>query len=156
CRWATEYYDISWMKEAEDFCVQVIKDATGKKASGRRPQQAGDYSFNNIGVTGFFMLLSSMPEELIKEKGFYPVGGCGGNIGWHTIHDSFELADRDNLMRDLRVYTVAIQRVVNNLIHPFDFRKLAEEFQATLTGYADQAGKEVDFTPCFKALARLK
>ena len=155
CRDATEFYGISWMKEAEDFCTQVIKDTTGKPAFGRRPLQAGDYSFNNIGLTGFYLLLSSMPEELLREKGYYPVGGCGGNIGWHTIHDTFELADKDNLMRDLRVYTATIQRVVNNTFYPFDFRNLASEFSETLTTYADAAGDDADFTPCFHALDQL-
>ncbi|MFW6097581.1 MAG: M28 family peptidase [Chloroflexota bacterium] len=152
CRWATEYYDISWMGEAEDFCIDTIRDATGKEASGERPHQAGDYSFNNIGLTGFFMLLSTMPEELREEKGYYAVGGCGGNIAWHTENDTLELADKDNLMRDLRVYASALQRVLNNPIYPFDFRKVAVEFGETLEQYAGAAGGSVDFTPAFTAL----
>lgn len=156
CRWATEYYDVSWMKETEDFCVQAIREVTGKVAQGERPHQAGDYSFNNIGISGFFMLLSTMPRELLKEKDYYPVGGCGGNIAWHTENDTLEIADKDNLMRDLRVYVTTLQRVLNNPLHPFDFRKLAAEFQETLTTYAAAAGDEVNFAPAFEALAALK
>ncbi len=156
CRWATEYYDISWMTEAEDFCVQAIRDATGQPAQGERPHQAGDYSFNNIGISGFFMLLSTMPRELLQEKGYYPVGGCGGNIAWHTEHDRLEIADRDNLMRDLRVYVTTLHRVLNNPLHPFDFRKLGREFHETLSRYAEAAGDAVDFGPAFRALGRLQ
>ncbi|MDQ4078127.1 MAG: M28 family peptidase [Chloroflexota bacterium] len=156
CRWATEYYDISWMKEAEDFCVQAIRDATGKEAEGDRPHQAGDYSFNNIGISSFFMLLSTMPKELLEEKGYYPVGGCGGNIAWHTEDDTLEIADRDNLMRDLQVYVASLQRVLNNPVHPFDFRNLAGEFEGTLNRYAESAGDAVDFAPAFAALERLQ
>ena len=156
CRWATEYYDISWMTEAEDFCVETIRDVTGKDASGERPHQAGDYSFNNIGLTGFFMLLSTMPRKLLEEKGYYPVGGCGGNIAWHTENDTLEIADMDNLMRDLRVYTSALQRVLNTSIYPFDFRKVAAEFGDTLQGYADAAEDSVDFTPALSSLEWLK
>lgn len=156
CRWATEYYDVSWMIETEDFCVQAIKDVTGKDAQGERPHQAGDYSFNNIGISGFFMLLSTMPKDLLEEKGYYPVGGCGANIAWHTENDTLEIADKDNLMRDLRVYVATIQRVLNNPLLPFDFRKLAVEFEATLTKYAEAAGDEADFSPAFAALADLK
>lgn len=156
CRWATEYYDVNWMTEAEDFCVQAIQDATGKPATGERPHQAGDYSFNNIGISSFFMLLSSMPEELKEEKGYYPVGGCGGNIAWHTENDTLEIADRDNLMRDLRVYVTSLQRVLNNPVHPFDFRKLGQEFHATLTRYAEGADGAVAFDPAFEALEALQ
>ncbi|MDX1663362.1 MAG: M28 family peptidase, partial [Candidatus Promineifilaceae bacterium] len=156
CRWATEYYDISWMAEANDFCVEAIRDVTGKEASGERPHQAGDYSFNNIGITSFFMLLSTMPEELLEEKGYYPVGGCGGNIAWHTENDTLKIADRDNLMRDLRVYVATLQRTLNNPVHPFDFRALAAEFRETLDSYAEAAGGGVDFTPAHVALDLLQ
>lgn len=156
CRWATEYYDVSWMTEAEDFCIQAIKDVTGKESNGERPHQAGDYSFNNIGISSFFMLLSSMPKDLIAEKDYYPVGGCGQNIAWHTENDTLEIADKDNLMRDLRVYVATLQRVINNPVHPFDFRKLAAELDETLTKYADAAGSDVNFTPAKNALADLR
>lgn len=156
CRWATDYYGISWMTETDDFCVQAIKDVTGKDAQGERPHQAGDYSFNNIGISGFFMLLSSIPEAQLKELDYYPVGGCGSNIAWHTENDTLEIADKDNLMRDLRVYVATLQRVLNNPLHPFNFRKLAVEFADTLREYSTAAGDEVDFSPANKALDALK
>lgn len=156
CRWATEYYDISWMTETEDFCAKAIKDVTGKNAVGERPHQAGDYSFNNIGLSGFFMLLSTMPQAMLEEKGYYPVGGCGANIAWHTENDQLEIADRDNLMRDLRVYVATLQRVLNNPVHPFDFRKLAAEFRETIDRYAADAGDAVDFAPAYQALELLQ
>ena len=155
CRWATEYYDISWMTETEEFCKQAIKDVTGKDAHGERPHQAGDYSFNNIGISSFFMLLSAIPKEQLKELDYYPVGGCGSNIAWHTENDTLEIADQDNLMRDLRVYVATIQRVLNNPLHPFNFRKLAAEFSETLNTYSSAAGSEVDFSPAHSALADL-
>jgi hypothetical protein len=156
CRWATEYYDISWMTETEDFCVETIFDATGKAASGERPHQAGDYSFNNIGLTGFYMLLSSMPRELIAEKGYYPTGGCGGNIAWHTENDQLEIADEENLMRDLRVYVLSLLRIINRPVHPFDFRRLAAEFAETLAKYGSAARGVVDFRDATQALAELQ
>lgn len=155
CRWATDYYDISWMTETEDFCKQAIKDVTGKDAHGERPHQAGDYSFNNVGLSGFFMLLSAIPKDQLKELDYYPVGGCGSNIAWHTENDTLEIADKDNLMRDLRVYVATLQRVVNNSLYPFDFRKLAAEFQQTLDKYNAGACGEVDFAPAFAALKQL-
>ena len=156
CRWATEYIEISWMKETEDFCTQAIKEITGQDAQGERPHQAGDYSFNNIGISGFFMLFSEMPVELRKEKDYYPVGGCGMNIAWHTENDRIEIADKDNLMRDLRVYVATLQRVVNNPLHPFNFQALAGEFRETLDRYSAAAGDEVDFSPAYDSLAELE
>ena len=156
CRWATEYYDVSLMTEAQDFAIKTIKDITGKEATGARPHQAGDYSFNNIGISSFFMLLSSMPRELRAEKDYYPVGGCGGNIAWHTENDQLEIADKDNLMRDLQVYAAGLQRVLNNPVHPFDFRRLTAEFEDTLNQYAKAAGDDADFSPALSSLNDLK
>ena len=87
CRWATAYRHISWMPETEQFCQQAIQDVTGLPADGERPHRAGDYSFNNIGISSFFMLLSTMPAEAVAAEGLYAVGGCGGNIEWHTEDD---------------------------------------------------------------------
>lgn len=156
CRWSTVYENIDWMSEAEGFCRQSIFDATGQEASGERPFQAGDYSFNNIGITSFFMLLSTMPQELVEEKGYYPVGGCGGNIAWHTEDDTIEIADRDNLLRDLRVYTVSLLRTLNNPLHPFDFRRTANEFRQVLAERAQTLSTLVDFADGLTALKALE
>ncbi|MBI4278419.1 MAG: M28 family peptidase [Armatimonadetes bacterium] len=156
CRWATEYDGVMWMKEAEAFCQRAIADATGKKATGARPLRAGDYSFNNLGLTGFFMLLSTMPEELRVSKGYHHVGGCGGNIAWHTPDDTLEIAEKDNLMRDLKVYTVALVRTLDAPVHPFDFTAVADEFRGTLTRCQEQGAGRFDLTPGLQAAAALR
>ena len=155
CRWATEYRGVTIMSEAEEFAAQSVKDSTGFGFSGERPHQAGDYSFNNIGISSLFMLLSSMPLAKAEAMGYYPVGGCGANIAWHTENDTLEIADKDNLMRDLRVYATSLQRLINNPLHPYDFRKLTAEFKDTLDTYSAAAGDDADFAPAYNALADL-
>ncbi len=135
------------MSEAVDLAQAAIRDAAGLDSHMERPHQAGDYSFNNIGITSFFMLLSTMPEDLAKEKGYYAVGGCGGNIAWHTENDQLEIADKDNLLRDLRVYVSSLSRVANAPILPFNFVRLADEFIETLTKYSEAAAGKFDFGP---------
>ena len=101
------------------------------------------------------MLLSSMPLAKAQAMGYYPVGGCGANIAWHTENDTLEIADQDNLMRDLRVYATALQRLLNNPLHPYDFRDLTAEFKDTLDKYGASAGDDADFSPAYAALADL-
>ena len=151
CRWATEFNDVSWMKEAETYCQTVIKNVTGLDSHGERPHRAGDYAFNNIGLSSFFMLSSTMPEALRKEKDYYAVGGCGGNIAWHTEHDLMEIADRDILLRDIRVYLAAVMGVANAEVLPFDWRAQVMEFSETIAGYQKSAGKLADLGPAADA-----
>src|SRR3989441_891684 len=140
CRWATVFEDVFWMSEAEEVARAVIHDTTGQDSSGGRPLRAGDKSFSNIGVSTFYMLSSTMPKEQLNEKNYYPVGGCGGNIAWHTEDDTLEIADRDHLLRDIKVYAAAAWRAANSPLYPLNFAAVAAEFERTLRGYQEAAG----------------
>ncbi len=155
CRWATEYRDVFFMPEAEAIVQATVKDVTGQDASGGRPLRAGDCSFNNLGISTFFMLSSTMPVELAKEKGYYAVGGCGGNIAWHTEDDTMEIADADNLLRDMRVYAVALLRALNSPISPLDYRATVQDLERDVMRYQEAAGSAFDFSPSLQACADL-
>ena len=156
CRWATSYEHMMWMSETNEFCEGVIRDVLDEKAGGTRPLRAGDYSFNNIGITSFFMLSSTMPEDLVEEKGYYPVGGCGGNIEWHTEEDLMHIADLDTLVKDIKIYTAAVYRAANEPVHPFDFVDTADEFAATIGSYQAAAGGHFDFGPALEEARALR
>lgn len=161
CRGATNYDDVAWMAEAGEVCSDAIRSVAGVEPVRRRPVRAGDYSFNELGITSFFMTLSNIPQEERERLGFYPVGGCGGNIAWHTEADRLDIADRTNLERDLRVYITAIARFLDDGIIPLDFRKTAVELEQALEGYeagiSKDLGKKFNLGPvraAFDALAR--
>ncbi len=156
CRWATEFQDVSWMSETERYVQGIIKNVCGLESHGERPHRAGDYSFNNIGISSFFMLSSTMPDDLRAAKGYYAVGGCGGNIAWHTENDTLEIADKEILLRDIKVYLASILGVANAEILPFDWRATVEEFTSTLANYATQAGGAFDFSEAQSALDAFK
>ncbi len=156
CRWATEFQDVSWMSETERYVQGIIKNVCGLESHGERPHRAGDYSFNNIGISSFFMLSSTMPDDLRAAKGYYAVGGCGGNIAWHTENDTLEIADKEILLRDIKVYLASILGVANAEVLPFDWRATVEEFTSTLANYATQAGGAFDFSEAQSALDAFK
>ena len=156
CRWATAFKDVSWMPETERYVQGVIKEVCGLDSHGERPHRAGDYSFNNIGISSFFMLSSTMPDDLRAAKGYYAVGGCGGNIAWHTENDTMDIADRDILLRDIKVYLGAILGVANSEILPFDWRATTKEFGETLGRYTKAADGTFDFGAAHAALAELE
>ncbi|MFQ5703238.1 MAG: M28 family peptidase [Gemmatimonadales bacterium] len=156
CWKASAYEDVMWMAEANELCLGAIKDRTGLDAGRRRPIRAGDYSFNQVGLTSFFMLLSNIPQETRDELGFYPVGGCGGNIAWHTEDDQLDVADRRYLEQDLSVYVTAIARVLNAGVLPFDYRNAVRELADAIGDYERQAKGLVDLSSIKEELIGLQ
>jgi hypothetical protein len=119
--------------------------------------RAGDYSFNHIGVTSMYMLMSTIPEKIRKEKGFYTVGGCAGNSwAWHTENDTLEVADPEVLLTDIKIYIASIYRILNAYIYPFDFRKWAEEAVKLLEGYQTAGENLFDLKPAIDEIQGLR
>lgn len=155
CRWATDYIDLACMSEASELLTGVVKDAADKPVELMRPMRAGDYSFNNIGLSGFLMLSSTISRQLQTEKNYYRVGGNGGNIEWHTEKDLLEIADEKVLATDLKVYALATLRVAAAEYLPFDWRATVREFQRTIGHYQQSAGDRFDLAPSAQAAAAL-
>ena len=155
CRWATEYRHVSWMAETERFAQATIHAVTGLQAEGERPHRAGDYAFNNIGVSSLMMLSSTMPEALAQEKGYYAVGGCGGNIAWHTENDTLDIADPQVMLTDIRVYLGLVAGIANAPVLPFDWRALTREFEATLRRYQKALGEDHSLAASLEQVAAL-
>jgi hypothetical protein len=157
CRWATSYHDTRSFSECAALATAAIRDIVPDAVvATHRPPQAGDYSFNNIGLPSFFMLSSTMPDALRAEKGYYDVSGCGANIAWHTENDTLEIADRDILLTDIRIYLLATLRIANAEVLPFDWQATADEFLATIDRYQTASKGKADLSPARAATEALK
>jgi hypothetical protein len=153
CADATAYEEVMWMAEADALCRGSIRDALGLSSERVRPLRAGDYSFNQIGPTGLYMLLSNIPAEERQRRGYYAVGGCGGNIAWHTVDDLMPVADLEILRRDLKVYLTTIVRILNAPLHPFDYTTPLQEMADAIVRYQAAAADELDLSSVGAALS---
>jgi hypothetical protein len=155
CADATVYEEVMWMAEADGLCRSAIRDALGQSSERVRPLRAGDYSFNQIGPTGLYMLLSNIPLAERQRRGYYAVGGCGGNIAWHTPDDLMPVADLEIQRRDLHVYLTTIVRLLNAPLHPFDYAAAAGEIRSAVAAYHQAADGHVDLQPVLQDLDAL-
>ncbi len=155
CRWATGYHQTTCMAEMQPLVTSVIEEVAGQTPIFKRPNQAGDYSFNNIGLSSFYMLSSTMPDDLRAEKGYYAVSGCGGNIAWHTENDTLEIADKEVLLRDIRIYLLSVLRLAQSEVLPVDWRMQTAEFTQTLADYQKACGKVFDLSEAAQAVSAL-
>jgi hypothetical protein len=156
CRWAVSYESIQCLAEAEHYVQHVVAAVTGQVAKGRRPQRNSDYTFNNIGVTGLFNASSNMTAEARAERGYYVVGGCGGNIAWHTENDTIDVVDFDVLKTDAELYATAVFGLATAEVLPFDWRLTAVEFRQTIAEAQVAVGAGFDFAPSLAALEALE
>lgn len=157
CRWATSYHATRAFSESVTLATDAIRDIVpDAEIATLRPPQAGDYSFNNIGLPSFFMLSSTMPEALREEKHYYDVSGCGGNIAWHTENDTLEIADREILLRDMKIYLLSVLRIANAEVLPFDWGATCDEFLATIAKYEVASQGMADLSAARAATERLK
>ncbi|MEF8800061.1 MAG: M28 family peptidase [Halolamina sp.] len=155
---ATEFVGgTQWMPEANELCQSAIADVCGKASAESRVARAGDYSFNNIGITGMFMGSSTIPMELREERGWHVVSGSGGHArAWHLSTDTIEKADPQVLVRDARVYATVVARLTNEEILPLDHRHSVEVLRKHVTDYAEAGGNHFDLDPVQTALAQLE
>jgi N-acetylated-alpha-linked acidic dipeptidase len=157
CRWATSYHQTRAFTESADVASQAIRDVVPEAdVKTMRPPQAGDYSFNNIGLPSFYMLSSTMPDTLRREKNYYDVSGCGGNIAWHTENDQLEIADRDILLTDMKIYLLSALRIANAEVLPFDWSATCDEFLATIARYEKASQGMADLSPARQVTEALK
>ena len=157
CRWATSYHDTRAFTECAALAESAIRDIVPDAAiATHRPPQAGDYSFNNIGLPSLFMLSSTMPDEVRAEKNYYDVSGCGANIAWHTENDTIEIADPARLMIDMKIYLLAALRVANADTLPFDWAATAAEFLHTIEDYEAASSGLADLSPARDATKALQ
>lgn len=145
-----------WMAEAAELCRDAIHDALGSPSKGMRPLRAGDYSFNQIGPTAFYMLSSNIPLEERRRRGYYAVGGNGGSTTWHTPNDLPPVADLDILGRDLQVFLTTIARVVNAPVYPYDYTMALDEMAGAVQRYAEAAGPSVGLNAIVSDLFQLR
>ena len=96
-----------------------------------------------------------MTEEKRAEVGYYVVGGCGGNIAWHTETDTLEIADKDVLKKDIELYATAVLHFANAERVPIDWRRTTAEYRQTIETYREAAGDRFDLSPTMKALDAL-
>lgn len=146
---ATEFTDmVSWMPEGDALCRSAIDDVCGKETEEHRLHRAGDASFNNVGVTGLFMLSSNIPEEIREARGYHPIGGSGGNSNaWHLSTDTLDKADPDVLVRDVRVYATVLARLLREDVVPLDFQHTVDRHRKVVEEYQDAVGDHFDLSP---------
>jgi N-acetylated-alpha-linked acidic dipeptidase len=133
----------------------LVERVTGQTPRPKRPNRSSDYTFYNIGISGALMASSMMPAAEVDRRGWHRVGGCGGNIAWHTEDDTLEIADKGVLAKDIALYLEAVLTFANAEVLPFDFRAAVRELASIIEGYVKAAAGLLDLGLLSYSLAEL-
>jgi hypothetical protein len=71
------------------------------------------------------------------------------------VFDQLDIADRDILLDDIRIYLLAVWRNANAVLLPYDWGALIAEFAGTVRSYQRAAGDRFDLGPAQQAVAVL-
>lgn len=118
-RGASDHRKISSGLEIFDLAQECIEEIVDQKGQYSGPVRGWDQSFQNIGITPYFVWSSTLPKG-------HPdtTGDSFMSWWWHTEEDTIEYYDRDILLKDARIYSLAIEKLLTGDMEVFDLDKL--------------------------------
>ena len=147
------------MPQTHGLAAAAVEKVTGETFAGKRIGRFADQSFYGVGLNSVFGTLSEQDAEKTRDAvGFKTGGKRAGGLGWwwHTPHDTVDKVDEANLVRDTRVYLVAVWRLLTDPVLPFDYRPAIGELVETTSALANDVGDRLDLGLLERALERAR
>jgi len=131
------------MPETAGLGVWAVRQVAGAELTPKRVGRDSDQSFTGIGIPSLFGSLSHQDD---------------GSLGWwwHTPHDTLDKIDPVRLVRDAKVFALALDRLLTDPVLPLDYAVSATDLRRRLEELAGDAGPSFDLTPAIAAVARLE
>lgn len=135
------------MPETKDLAVEVVRRQTGENFEGVRCGRLGDQSFWNVGVSSAFASFSRQKKKALPDgKMGFERGNAELGSWWHTPADLPEYIDRDNLLRDGRIFAEYVMTFLTDPVLPLNFRRTAADITGRLEYWSRMAGEEFDLS----------
>jgi hypothetical protein len=131
------------MPQTAGLGVWAVREAAGAALTPKRVGRDSDQSFLGLGIPSLFGSLSHQRD---------------GSLGWwwHTPHDTLDKIDPERLVRDARIFALALDRLLTDEVLPLDYAAAASDLRAQLEALAEAAGGAFDFRPVRDAAAELE
>jgi hypothetical protein len=133
--------------------VTLAKEATLAEANqhhlGKRPSRSSDASFWGIGVPSMYGSISHQPPGPVKMRN--PLGWW-----WHTPHDLIDKIDEAFLVRDTRIVTTTLWRLLTDDVLPLDQAEHAASLLQELAAIAPKLQGRLEVADLVKAAGDLR
>lgn len=129
------------MPETAPLGIWAVKEAAGGTLDAKRVGRNSDQSFLGAGIPS---LLGSVSHQADGSLGWW----------WHTPHDTLDKIDPARLVRDTRIFALAISRLLEDPVVPLDYGAAARDLTQSLDEL-QAAGRAFDLGPARSAAGRL-
>ncbi|HEV2283991.1 MAG TPA: M28 family peptidase [bacterium] len=131
------------MPQTSGLGAWAVREIAGAALTPKRVGRDSDQSFLGIGIPSLFGSLSHQVD---------------GSLGWwwHTPHDTLDKIDPERLLRDAKIFELALDRLLTDPILPLDYAAAAADLHAQLRTLAAEAGPSFDLAPAVSAAGRLE
>jgi hypothetical protein len=128
---ATVLENAAAMTELRGLAVEAVQAQTNQTYKGKRKARNSDESFVGIGIPSMFGSISEQPAKHAQAR---------NALGWwwHTPHDLLDKIDEANLVRDTRVLTQVMWKLLAEPVLPLDHAATAEALLRELAPLAER------------------
>jgi len=146
---ATVLSNAAAMTELHHLAAEAITRTTNAPYRGKRKNRSSDDSFVGIGVPSMFGSLSEQPAKHASAR---------NALGWwwHTPHDLIDKVDEANLVRDARIMTEVVWRLLATPVVPLDHAATAASLLAELAALAAPLAGRFPLEPLAEAAGRVQ
>jgi hypothetical protein len=130
------------MPETAPLGIWAVREAAGAVLDAKRVGRNSDQSFLGAGVPS---LLGSVSHQRDGSLGWW----------WHTPHDTLDKIDPARVVRDTKIFVLAIARLLEDPVLPLDYAAAAQDLRRGLEDLA-AAGGGFDLSPAIAEASRLE
>ncbi|HLJ59900.1 MAG TPA: M28 family peptidase [bacterium] len=131
------------MPQTAGVASWAVRRVAAAELDAHRVGRNSDQSFLGVGVPSIFGSISRQAD---------------GTLGWwwHTPHDTLDKIDPARLVRDAKIFVLALDRILTDPVVPLDYDAAATDLREQLALLAGAAGPSFDLTPAVAAASRLE
>jgi hypothetical protein len=137
------------MSALHPLAAQAIAAETGQKLAGKPKVRSADESLQSVGVPSMFGSLSGQilsPDSKMRNAlGWW----------WHTPEDLIDKIDETNLVRDARIVTECLWRLLADSVVPIDVLAPLGELTQEVRQLAGKLGSLLDLEPLTRRIEHL-
>jgi hypothetical protein len=146
---ATVLENAAAMTELRHLAAEAVQAHTNQRYKGKRKARNSDESFVGIGIPSMLGSISEQPQKHAQAR---------NSLGWwwHTPHDLLDKVDEANLVRDTRVLSQVLFRLLGEAVVPLDHAATAAALLGELAALQPALEARFPIAPLVEAAERLR